>query len=84
MDQVIRQRDHVYKTVFNSIRNGIMDGASVDFILKKYLENMNIMDCAHFENESLHLMSTWDIPKECYSQIFEIIKRSLCYHQTFV
>ena len=52
-DQAIQQRDRVFKRVLNYIRDGKIDNQSVDFLLKRNIENLTTNECLTIEQKYL-------------------------------
>ena len=63
MNDVIRQRDPLLKSVLNNIRYGTMDEPSVDFLLRRCLDNLSEDEKLQFQIEALYLMPTWEMTR---------------------
>ena len=61
MDQAIQQRDRVFKRILNYIRDEDIDNQSVDFLLKRNIENLTTNEC--LTTEQKYLRSTDYITK---------------------
>ena len=57
----IQQRDHVFRRVLNYTRDGTMNNHSVDFLIKRNIENLTTNEC--LTTEQKYLRSTDYITK---------------------
>ena len=73
MNEVIRQRYTLMSNLLNNERYGTMNDASIDFLLRRCLDNLSATEKLLFQNEALYLIPTCKMTRNvtlAYLEIF--------------
>lgn len=59
MDKVIRQKDEVFRSFLQKLRDGKMDSSAVDFVLDRAYDDLDESEQELYWKEGIFLMPTW-------------------------